>query len=199
MKGLWRLKQILGRALDAVGYDRRNWLRVRQIESFEAFITQHDIQDAIEISPGWNSRWSNLLAGRYQALDYPEFDICRHRRSNQADLVIADQVLEHVPQPLAALRNIHDMLKPGGYALVATPFLFRVHARPYDYSRWTKDGLAELLVEAGFNRDAVEAFAWGNKACVKAHIGGRVRDYGFWRDMRNDPEYPIMVWAIAQR
>ncbi len=186
-------------AYRVIGYDDRNWLRVRQIEAFKRFIVSSDIKRAVEISPGWSARWSDLLAGRYEALHFPEFDICKDRRDAQADLVIADQVLEHVPRPLDALRNIHAMLAPGGHALIATPFLFRVHARPFDFSRWTKDGLAELLVEAGFDRDDVQTFAWGNKACVRAHISGPVRDYGLWRDMSNDDEYPIMVWAIARR
>nr|WP_287096061.1 methyltransferase domain-containing protein [Mesorhizobium sp.] len=57
---------------------------------------------------------------------------------------MADQVLEHVHRPLAAAQNIHAMTRPGGWAMVATPFLFRVHARPHDYkpldSRRTEAG-----------------------------------------------------------
>ena len=91
------------------------------------------------------------------------------------------------------------MLKPGGFAVISTPFLFRVHARPHDYSRWTSAGLAALLEQAGFAKENIRVDAWGNKACVRAHVGGPVRDYGLYRDMTNDPEYPIIVWAFAQR
>jgi len=91
------------------------------------------------------------------------------------------------------------MLKPGGYAVIATPFLFRIHARPHDYIRWTAAGLRELLFQAGFGPDEVTVDSWGNKSCVRAHVGGSVRDYGFGRDMSNDPDYPIMVWAFARK
>jgi hypothetical protein len=83
--------------------------------------------------------------------------------------------------------------------MVATPFLFRVHARPHDYNRWTAAGLKQVLVEGGFPQANIEVFSWGNKACAKAHIGGPVRAYGLWRDLSNDEEYPLMVWAFARK
>ncbi|MBZ9857283.1 hypothetical protein LB566_26150 [Mesorhizobium sp. CA13] len=100
---------------------------------------------------------------------------------------------------MTAAANIHAMTKPGGWAMVATPFLFRVHARPHDYNRWTPAGLRQLMIEGGFAEDDVQAFGWGNKACAKAHIGGPVRAYGLWRDLSNDEEYPLMVWAFAKK
>lgn len=94
-------------------------------------------------------------------------------------------------------KNIHAMTRPGGWAMVATPFLFRVHARPHD--RWTPAGLKQVMVEGGFPESEIEVFGWGNKACAKAHIGGPVRAFGLWRDLSNDEEYPLMVWAFARK
>jgi len=144
-----------------------------------------------------NEMWKNLGHRTYRAVDYPEFDICKAPLPEQFDIVIADQVLEHVSAPVTAVSHVRAMVKRGGAALIATPFLFRVHARPHDYSRWTESGLKELLIAGGFDAALMSTGSWGNKACAKAHIGGRVKDYGFRRDMSNDPEYPIMVWAIA--
>jgi len=176
------------------GYDSRNWLRIRQIEAFEKFLRQHENASVFEVSPGWNRYWKEQVRN-YSSADFPEFDICKQALDRTFDVVIADQVLEHVADPHAAARNIRAMVREGGYALVATPFLFRVHARPHDYSRWTEAGLKELLSHAGFTTIITDS--WGNKACAKAHIGGPVRDYGLWRSLHNDPEYPIQVWAIA--
>ncbi|TGV50903.1 class I SAM-dependent methyltransferase, partial [Mesorhizobium sp. M2D.F.Ca.ET.160.01.1.1] len=91
-------------------------------------------RDVIEISPGWNRYW-RAMCPNYRSVDFPDFDICRDRTEEQYSLVIADQVLEHVRRPQAAAANIHAMTRPGGWAMVATPFLFRVHARPHDYNR----------------------------------------------------------------
>lgn len=181
------------------GYDTRNWLRIRQIDAFADFLAIHEDRSVLEISPGWNTYWKQRC-NNYRAVDYPDFDICRHSLAEQFDIVIADQILEHVLRPIEATRNIHGMVKPGGYAMIATPFLFRVHARPHDYNRWTAAGLKQLLVEAGFDEPEIEVDQWGNRACARAHIGGTpVLDYGFWRDLSDDPEYPIQVWAFARR
>lgn len=200
MRGLWRAKKLTRSALCTLGYDHRNWLRIRQIEAFEDFFRANaPLGDVLEISPGWNDMWKKLPAQSYRSANYPQFDICRNVLPGQFDVVIADQVLEHVPRPVDAARNIHAMVKPGGFAAIATPFLFRVHARPHDYNRWTPAGLEQLLIQGGFAADRIMADAWGNRTCAKAHLQGPVRAYGFKRDLRNDPEYPIMCWAFAQK
>lgn len=43
------------------------------------------------------------------------------------DLVIASHVLEHVGDDLRALNEIHRVLKPGGYAILQTPYSARLH------------------------------------------------------------------------
>ena len=142
-----------------IGYDSRNWLRIRQIEAFTEFLQAggRKSSDVIEISPGWNRYWKTICPN-YTSVDFPDFDICKDRTEEQYSIVIADQVLEHVQRPLAAAQNIHAMTRPGGWAMVATPFLFRVHARPHDYHRWTPAGLKQLLIEGGFSEDGVAAF-----------------------------------------
>jgi SAM-dependent methyltransferase len=183
----------------ATGYDHTNWLRIRQIESIEKFFSEHAPGNILEISPGWNGYWRKLNPGGYRSVDFPDFDITREVLPESFDYIIADQVLEHVPQPRNALVHIHSMLNEGGHAIVSTPFLFRVHARPHDYYRWTAAGLRLLLTESGFAEDGIETHSWGNKACARAHIGGRVRDFGYGKDLTNDEEYPLMVWAFARK
>ncbi len=183
-----------------VGYSDCNWLRVHQIARWGEFLAeQKPLGDVLEISPGWNQMWRRLGSSSYHSVDYPEFDICGEVLDRKFHIVIADQVLEHVAEPRSAVANMREMLEPGGYAMIATPFLFRVHARPNDFYRWTEPGLRRLCLDAGFDDAAIAVESWGNKACARAHIGGPVRDYGFGRSMRNDPEYPMMVWAFARR
>lgn len=196
--GLWRLKQLPQAIAEAMpGYDQREWLRVRQMEAFDDFFAERGPGGSVlEISPGDRTPWKNGPFASYRAVHYPDFDICQHTLPESFDVVIADQVLEHVENPSAALANMRAMLNPNGSLAIATPFLFRVHARPHDYSRWTAEGLRALLRQAGFD-GVVNTGAWGNKACARAHIGGPVRRVGFSRDFSNDPEYPVMVWAFA--
>lgn len=186
--------------LSFIGYDRRNWLRLAQIRSWVNYLDSiQPLGDVLEISPGWNNFWKNVRCRTYFSVDYPQFDICNMALDDTFDIIIADQVLEHVRKPSRAIHNIFKMLRPNGVAMIATPFLFRVHARPNDFSRWTEEGLREILIEGGFSQSQIITESWGNKSCAKAHIGGPVRDYGFYRNMKNDSEYPLMVWAFAKK
>jgi SAM-dependent methyltransferase len=164
MDAVRQAKQLAKTTLQRLGYDydQRNWVRIRQIEAFEQFFqSQAPLGDVLEISPGWNGMWGKLPARSYRTVDYPDFDICKDALPEQFDLVIADQVLEHVARPIDAVRNIYAMVKPGGFAAIATPFLFRVHARPHDYNRWTAAGLEQLLSQGGFSQEWITSDAWG--------------------------------------
>lgn len=54
------------------------------------------------------------------------------------DYVICSELLEHVPHPPSVLEEIYRVLKPGGTCLITVPFLFHIHADPYDYGRYTE-------------------------------------------------------------
>ncbi len=60
------------------------------------------------------------------------------------DTFVCDNVLEHVPDPRQAIRELHRILKPGGVGYISTPFLYPFHASPHDYQRWTASGLTVL-------------------------------------------------------
>lgn len=191
----WR--RAIKNALRPLGWDDRNWLRVRQIEEFDKFLgDQPEGFTMLEVSPARDSLWRKY-SKTYQEVHYPDFNVCTDRLEARFDIVLADQVLEHVDDPISALENMRSMLNPGGHVVIATPFLFRVHNRPDDLYRWTESGLRAALIKAGFSSERIATGSWGNKACARAHIGGTVRDAGWFPDLSNDPEYPIMVWAFA--
>jgi len=71
-------------------------------------------------------------------------------RMEQFDSVLCTQVLEHVFEPSAFLKEIHRVLKPGGTLLLTTPFVWDEHEQPADYARYTSYGLNHLLRANGF-------------------------------------------------
>ena len=66
------------------------------------------------------------------------------------DRIVFNQVLEHVTDPRAVIRELHRVLKPGGLVLCSAPLFFEEHLKPYDYFRYTRYGLRLLFEEAGF-------------------------------------------------
>jgi SAM-dependent methyltransferase len=66
------------------------------------------------------------------------------------DSVLLTQVLEHVPDPGAVLREQHRLLRAGGTLYVTAPLVWELHELPHDYYRYTAPGLEHLLADAGF-------------------------------------------------
>lgn len=61
------------------------------------------------------------------------------------DGVVAQAVLEHVADPYRCVEEIHRVLKPGGYVYAEVPFMYPVHGRQYDFTRFTHLGLRRLF------------------------------------------------------
>ena len=66
-------------------------------------------------------------------------------RDNCFDLVICNNVLEHIPIPERAVDEIYRCLRPEGYLFLVVPFLFPLHDIPRDYFRFTEYSLVNLL------------------------------------------------------
>ena len=61
------------------------------------------------------------------------------------DAVVCSEVIEHVAQPRELIDEICRVLRPGGFLLLTSPFLYGIHGDPYDYQRLTETRLREML------------------------------------------------------
>ncbi|HZS25126.1 MAG TPA: methyltransferase domain-containing protein [Gaiellaceae bacterium] len=61
------------------------------------------------------------------------------------DVVLCLQVLEHVPDPGAAVRELRRVVRPGGRVLLSTHGIYPYHPNPDDLWRWTHEGLERLF------------------------------------------------------
>jgi SAM-dependent methyltransferase len=152
---------------------------------------------ALEIS---GDKWGRFPFKNYRHVHFPEFDICQNTLGNaEYDFIVAEQVLEHILWPYRAVRNIHSMLRPGGWFVVTTPFLLRLHPIPHDCSRWTEEGMKYLLAEGGFELGRIQTGSWGNRACVKSNFARWTSWKPWLHSLRNEPDFPVVVWAFAQK
>jgi SAM-dependent methyltransferase len=134
----------------------------------------------------------------YLSTNYPEFDlVAALAGQGPFDVVICEQVIEHVEDPCAAAANLRGLCVAGGHVIVSTPFLIRVHEEwgMQDYWRFTPRGLRTLLERAGLEVDSVGS--WGNRRVIAANLD-RWPAYRRWHSLRDEPTLPVQVWAFAR-
>lgn len=100
------------------------------------------------------------LGNEWKTLDYlpdlqPDFvaDITDTKLpKDEWDLIICSQTLEHVFDFKKAIKEIHRMLKKGGYAILDSPWEYPYHgvAGYGDYWRISDTALVRLAEEIGF-------------------------------------------------
>jgi SAM-dependent methyltransferase len=194
-----KLKSTLRHVLSRIGYETTDWVRVVMYRDCFEFVRtlKPERLEVLEVSAG--PHWRRAFSFRsFTGTDYPGYDVCTDVLPNSYDLIIADQVFEHLSRPAQAARNLLEMLKPGGHLILAVPFLLRVHKSPIDCNRWTEEGLSYFLQDAGFGAECIRTASWGNRACVKANLT-HWRKRGFFGSLRNEPDVPVMVWAFARK
>ena len=72
------------------------------------------------------------------------------------DTILSTQVLEHVADPDFYLRECRRLLKPDRRLIITVPMQWRHHEVPYDYLRFTRYGIANMLTRNGFSIDVLQ-------------------------------------------
>ncbi|MCB0977108.1 MAG: class I SAM-dependent methyltransferase [Acidimicrobiales bacterium] len=184
---------------DSDGADDQ-WQRVvmnREIKAHLRSLGPRDL-DAAEISGDAQKKFSWKS---FTSLNYPEFDLCAPITAEERfDVVICEQVLEHVIDPFLAVDHLFELTRPGGHLVVSTPFLIKQHELPlfamFDYWRFTPRGLKLMLERSGFEVDHVTS--WGNRLGVIGNLD-RWSAYRRWLPLQNRRDLAVVVWAYAHR
>lgn len=155
-------------------------------ESVDSFISrcarQFDGSDVLllDVAPqDWEGAVKGFNQATIETLDIdPEAkvtyvaDLCEDNSekipSGRFDLVLCTEVLEHTLQPFDAVKEIHRILKPGGRALITTPYNFRIHGPLPDCWRFTEHGLRALFSK-GFNIESLNAVETPDRFLMPVH------------------------------
>jgi SAM-dependent methyltransferase len=90
------------------------------------------------------------------------------------DLVLCTQVLEHVPDPVAVLREFNRVLKPRGQAWLSAPLFYAEHQPPYDFHRFTQFAWQRMATESGFTvRELTWLEGYYGTLAYQARIGAQ--------------------------
>ena len=119
------------------------------------------------------------------------------------DCFIMTQTLLLIWDVPAALRNAHDLLKPGGVLLATVPGISQSSptdkAAYGDWWRFTSQGTRRLFEET-FGPGSVEVAAHGNVLAASAFLYGFAQEELSPRQLEHhDPQYELLITARAVR
>ena len=74
------------------------------------------------------------------------------------DAILCTEVFEHIPDPIAAVKEFARLLRPGGILLLTAPFCSLTHFAPFHYyTGFTRYFYLEILTAAGFEVESIDA------------------------------------------
>jgi SAM-dependent methyltransferase len=97
-----------------------------------------------------------LTSMRYRQPDYVCDLAAIPVEDGRFDHVLLTQVLEHLPEPVRVLTELHRVLAPGGRLWLTAPLFYAEHQAPYDFYRYTQYGMRHVLETAGFEVVSLE-------------------------------------------
>ena len=104
------------------------------------------------------------------------------------DLVLSTQVAEHVIHPSNYFAECLRLLKPGGQLICTTHGTYVDHGCPYDFQRWTADGLRRDLEFAGFSIIKIKKLSTNARALLYF-----MQRFSGWFDCGNGLIWPIVL------
>jgi SAM-dependent methyltransferase len=107
---------------------------------YEKFFNNSNDYVGVEVSGNKKNLKSDIY---YDGITLPFADIT-------FDSVLCTEVFEHVEQLDDVIIELYRVLKPGGRMIVTTPFMCIEHEMPYDFRRFTFNGLVNLMKKNNF-------------------------------------------------
>ena len=131
---------------------------------YRAYFNQHHYESCDRSDSVFDGARTDFVADLMQGIPRPDASY---------DAALLCQVLEHVPSPVTAVRNVARILRPGGLLFVSVPQAAGDHFEPEHYFNFTQWGLTWVLEQA-----ALEVVDHHRLDGMGNHVGNRLAKFG---------------------
>jgi SAM-dependent methyltransferase len=133
-------------------------------------------------------------------LMYPPYDL--HDISlnikNEFDFFLFNQTIEHLYNPFEAVKQIYNIVKPGGYVFTSVPTINIPHNTPIHFNGFTPMGLAMLFKSANF--EIIEIGQWGNLEYItKMFSTHDWPGHNALKNITNEEKNVCQCWILAKK
>lgn len=136
--------------------------------------------DVLQESVDGNKTCNRIIIGDTLKLPLPDASV---------DVIVSLWVFEHLEKPAEALRDIHRVLKPGGFLAFVTP---NKHSLLIRLRQLMSDGVAHRLLKILYGREEKDAFSVYYRANTEKDIFTLAHKTGFSPELvmiNEDPSY----------
>ena len=90
-----------------------------------------------------------IFPSKKTLVSYPEYDLhtiaSTTEFENEFDFFLFNQTIEHLYNPFEAMKQVYEIVKPGGYVFTSVPTINIPHMTPIHFNGYTPMGLAMLF------------------------------------------------------
>jgi len=139
---------------------------------------------------------SETESWQYKDLDYVSDITNIPVADNSFDVVICTEVLEHLPRPIEALKELSRVLDHGGRLLLTAPLSSGIHQTPYFfYGGYSPQFYSKFLSENGLEIKEIKPICGLMKhVAQEIYRAGQVLDSRSHRKMSAVVKYILMCW-----
>lgn len=124
----------------------------------KCFLRVEEGERGLNIGSGPGSKHAHIINLDIEAM--PNVDCCARAEAlpfvnNTFRVVVSQETLEHVRDPFKAVSEVFRVLRPGGTFYCQVPFVIGYHPGPTDFWRFTRQGIDELVRQAGFECEEI--------------------------------------------
>lgn len=180
-----------------------SYVRINMYKDIQEYL--NNTEDNLDVLVlGGETPISGMISNPNKVLttDIPEVDAhALPYEDDTWDIIISDQMLEHVQKPWLVVEEMWRVLKSGGLVICTSCSYNPVHWGPLDCYRFMPDGFDVLFDK--FNNRSIKT--WGNKAAIIHDLISDGHRHTLPKSVSNqyletnDINNPWVIWVIGQK